>query len=59
MVGGLVWAVIAIIMAFSKNAVTGAVLAVALPIYLFLPVGIGAIAGCLLGWVVCLVLRKK
>ncbi len=56
---GLAYAAVAIVVGFSKNAVGGVLLTVSLPIYLFLPVGAGAIIGCLAGWVYCLALRKK
>jgi hypothetical protein len=56
---GLLYAAVAIVATFSKNAVSGVILAVSLPIYLFLPVGAGAILGCLVGWVYCWALRKK
>ncbi len=56
---GFVYAAVGIVSVFSKNAVSGVLLAVSLPIWLFLPVGAGAIIGCLVGWVYCLALRKK
>ena len=56
---GLLYAAVAIVIAFSKNAVIGVMSVLLLPVYLFLPVGAGAVLGCLLGWTVSFALRKK
>ena len=55
----MLYAAVAIVIAFSKNAVIGVMSVLLLPVYLFLPVGAGAVLGCLLGWTVSFALRKK
>ncbi len=58
-IGGVLYALTAIVIGFAENAFAGGMLALGLPIYLFLPVGVGTIIGGLVGWLLCIALREK